>query len=156
MTHETSRLPRSRRLWPIVLITGVLGLAAGVGVAALLDQGADADPGTEVSDAVMTAWATADPDDIKAIYADDALFVLDGESVASGVDRFIDMIPTVANTYRTVGPVTSYEAADGDLYVTALVVATGPPHPNGVPVVGFYRVHDGKVIRHVFMDAEHY
>lgn len=66
------------------------------------------------------------------------------------------MIASVENTYRTVGPVSSYEAADGDLYVTVLVVAIGRPHPRGVPVVGFYRVHDGKVIRHVFMDAEHY
>ena len=66
------------------------------------------------------------------------------------------MIANVENTYRTVGPVSSYEAADGDLYVTVLVVVTGPAHPRGVPVVGFYRVHDGKVIRHVVMDAEHY
>ncbi len=62
----------------------------------------------------------------------------------------------IGNTYRQVGSVVEYLAADGDLYVATLVEVVGPGHPDGVPVVGFYRVKDGQVIRHVFMDAEHY
>lgn len=62
----------------------------------------------------------------------------------------------IGNTYRQVGSVVEYLAADGDLYVATLVEVVGPGHPDGVPVVGFYRVKDGHVIRHVFMDAEHY
>jgi hypothetical protein len=42
------------------------------------------------------------------------------------------------------------------MYVASLVEVKGTGHPAGVPLVGFYRVHDGKIIRHIFMDAEHY
>ena len=60
------------------------------------------------------------------------------------------------NTYRQVGPVSSYEAADGDLYVASTVEVSGLAHPDGSPLIGFYRVHNGKVIRQIFLDAEHY
>jgi len=52
--------------------------------------------------------------------------------------------------------VIDYQAFDGDLNVATLLEVVGRRHPGGVPVIGFYRVHDGKVIRHVFMDAEDY
>jgi hypothetical protein len=60
------------------------------------------------------------------------------------------------NTYERVGPVSEYVANDGDLYVSYMLEVAGTGHPEGVPVVGFLRVRDGQVIRHVFMDAEHY
>lgn len=145
-----------RRPWPLMVITAVIALAVGAGAALVLSGDSDTDPGTDLSDAVMVAWATADPDDIDAIYADDAVFIVDGEPLATGIDEITDMIGDVENTYETIGPVSSYEAADGDLYVSVLVEVVGPAHPLGVPAVGFYRVHEGEVIRHVVMDAQHY
>jgi hypothetical protein len=55
-----------------------------------------------------------------------------------------------------VGPVIDYQVPEGDLFVATLVEVVGPGHPSGDPIVGFYRVHDGKVTRHVFTDVEHY
>ena len=63
---------------------------------------------------------------------------------------------TFGNTYRQIGPVSTYEAKDGDLYVAHIVEVKGPGHPDGVPVVGFYRVHNGKVIRQIGLNTEHY
>jgi len=40
--------------------------------------------------------------------------------------------------------------------VTTTVEVVGTDHPKGDPVIGFYRVRDGRVIRHVFMDARLY
>ena len=62
----------------------------------------------------------------------------------------------VGNTYRQHGAVIEYKDQEGDLYVGTIVEVKGLGHPTGVPIVGFYRVRGGKVIRHVFMDAEHY
>lgn len=58
----------------------------------------------------------------------------------------------IGNTYTQVGPV----AEDGDMYIGTLVDVVGGAHPNGDPLVGFYRVRNGEVIRHVFMGAERY
>jgi ketosteroid isomerase-like protein len=145
-----------RRSWMLVAVVGVMAFVVGAGVALALGQSTDDDPGSDISDAAMVAWATADPEDIAAIYAEDAVFIFDGEPLAAGLGEITDMIGDVENTYETVGSVSSCEAADGDLYVSALVEVVGPGHPLGDPVVVLYRVHDGKVIRHVVMDAEHY
>jgi hypothetical protein len=84
---------------------------------------------------------------------------LDGEVLTRDRDEITDAIRgaiAYGNTYEQVGPVASYEAADGDVYVAWLVEVVGPGHPEGVPVIGFFRVHEGMVIRHVSMDAEHH
>lgn len=107
----------------------------------------------------MEAWATGDQAVIDVIYAEDVQMVLDGETIAENREEITSVISVaigIGNTYRQVGSVVEYLASDGDLYVTTLVEVVGTAHPNGVPVVGFYRVRDGQVIRHVFMDAEHY
>ena len=113
-----------------------------------------------VSEMVMEAWATGEQADIEAIYAVDVRMVLDDETVAENRDEITSVITgaiSIGNTYRQVGPVTEYVAADdGDLYVATLVEVVGAGHPDGDPIVGFFRVRDGKVIRHVFIDAEHY
>lgn len=118
----------------------------------------DEDAGASVSESVMTAWASGDQADIDAIYAEDVVMALDGETLAENRDEISSVIASAiggGNTYEQVGPVAVYVAGDGDMYVGTLVEVVGPGHPIGVPVVGFYRVRDGKVIRHIFMDAEH-
>jgi len=85
--------------------------------------------------------------------------VLDGETIAENREEITSVITIaigVGNTYRQVGSVVEYVASDDDLYVTTLIEVVGAAHPTGDPVVGFYRVRDGQVIRHVFMDAEQY
>jgi hypothetical protein len=85
--------------------------------------------------------------------------VLDDETLAENREEITSVITgaiSFSNTYQQIGPVTEYVATDGDLYVATLVEVVGGGHPDGDPIVGFYRVKDGKVIRHVFIDAEHY
>lgn len=115
--------------------------------------------GRSIGEMVMEAWATGDQAAIDAIYAEDAQMVLDGETIAENREEMTSTISGaigIGNTYRQVGSVVEYVASDDDLYVATLVEVVGPGHPTGVPVVGFYRVRDGKVIRHVFIDAEHF
>lgn len=115
--------------------------------------------GASISEMVMEAWATGDQADIDTVYAENVRMVLDDETLAENREEITSVITGaigIGNTYRQVGPVAEHLAADGDLYVATLVEVVGIGHPEGVPVVGFYRVRDGKVIRHVFMDAEHY
>ena len=79
--------------------------------------------------------------------------------VASNAKELTDAIRGTigfGNTYKQIGPVAYYEAEDGDLYVAGMVEVKGPGHPNGDPLVGFYRVRNGNVAKHIFMDAEHY
>lgn len=107
----------------------------------------------------MDAWASGEQADIEAIYASDVRMVLDNDPVAENrleITSIITGAIGIGNTYQQIGPVTTYLANNGDLYIGTLVEVVGPGHPEGDPVVGFYRVRDGKVIRHVFMDAEHY
>lgn len=119
----------------------------------------DESQGSSASEMVMQAWATGEQADITAIYAEDVRMVLDAETVANNRDEITSIITgaiSIGNTYRQIGPVTEYLAADGDLYVATLVEVVGAGHPDGDPVIGFYRLRDGQVIRHVFVDAEHY
>ena len=118
----------------------------------------DEEVGAYIADSVMTAWATGDQTDIDAIYAEDVVMALDGVSVAENREEITSLITGalgIGNTYEQVGPVAVYLAEDGDMYVSTLVEVVGAGHPAGDPLVGFYRVRDGKVIRHIFMDAEH-
>lgn len=108
---------------------------------------------------VMKAWDTGDSADIDAVYAADVLMVIDTETYASDREELAGVITgamSIGNIYRQVGPVVEYLGSDGDTYLATLVVVTGPGHPSGAPVVGFYRVRDGKVIRHILLDAEGY
>ena len=155
---QSAHEPRPRRRALIAAVAAV-ALAVGVGVGVLVGRRGGDEPGSDVSDRVMLAWRTADPDDVRAAYATDAVFVFDGEELAVGVDDVTAMIDSavneLGNTYEVIGPVSATTADDGDLYVSFLVEVTGPGHPNGSPIVGFYRVHDGLVVRHAVIDAEH-
>ena len=115
--------------------------------------------GASVAESVMTAWATGDQTDIDAIYAEDVVMALDGTTIAENREEITSVIAGalgIGNTYEQIGPVAVFVAEDGDLYIGTVVEVVGAGHPAGDPVVGFYRVRDGRVIRHIFMDAEHF
>ena len=114
-----------------------------------------------VVDAVMVPWATGDAVDVDAIYDPAVRMVVDGDVVATDRAELTAIIVDAVdggngNTYTPVGPCSGYLATDGDTYISSLVNVGGRGHPAGVPVVAFYRVRDGLVIRHVAMDAVHY
>lgn len=140
-------------------LLAVLALAAvACSAAPTVSQGASASAKSTAA-LVMKAWASGDSADIEAVYATDVRMILDTDTLASDREEIAGVITEaigIGNTYEQVGPVAEYVAADGDTYIATVVKVTGIGHPSGVPVVGFYRVRDGKVIRHVFMDAEHY
>jgi ketosteroid isomerase-like protein len=147
-----------RRRWLVpVVVAVIVALIVGVAVAASLLTGDGG--GRAVSDQVLEAWATGDQATIDAIFAEDVRAVIDGQMVAESREQLSAEIKgavACGNTYQRVGPVSEYFATDGDLYVSYLLEVATTGHPEGVPVVGFLRVRDGEVIRHVFMDAEHY
>ncbi len=161
---DVAQLERATSRIRLLTITVVLLAVAliGLGVFVIYDQTAAEEyeeAGATIGEMVMEAWASGDQADIEAVYDSDVIMVLDGETLAEdrgGITSVITGAISVGNAYEQVGPVAVYEASDGDLYVATLVEVTGAAHPEGVPVAGFYRVRDGKVIRHVFMDAEHY
>ena len=120
---------------------------------------ADDETGAAVAESVMTAWASGDQADVDAVYAEDVVMVLDDETAAENRNEISSVITGaigIGNTYSQVGPVAVYVADDGDMYVGTLVEVVGPGHPDGDPIVGFYRVRNGEVIRHVFMYAPSY
>lgn len=140
-----------------ILLAGIAGYAIAGGFTS------EASRGQEVSDRVMKAWATGDAGAIAATYDPAVKVVLVYDNTEDVIARNAkDLTTTIqgaigfGNTYTQIGPVSTYEAEDGDLYVASTVEVRGPGHPNGAPLVGFYRIHHGKVIRHIFLDAEHY
>jgi hypothetical protein len=140
-----------------VLLAGIGGYAIGGGFAT------ESSPGQDVSDRVTEAWATGDAASIAAAYdpAIKVVLIYDNkeEVIAGNVEELTGAIQGAigfGNTYTQIGPVSTYEADDGDLYVSSTVEVRGLGHPEGAPLVGFYRVHDGKVVRQIFLDAEHY
>ena len=147
----------------LVLLT-VMSLVLGAAAACSSSDSGSELPEVEcetVIDAIMKPWATGDTTDVEAIYDPDVRMVLDGDVVATGREELTSIIVDAVdggngNTYTPVGPCSGYLATDGDTYVSGIVNVGGSGHPTGVPVVGFYRVRDGLVIRHVAMDAEHY
>lgn len=137
----------------VILVVGLLFV-----LTSCTSSDSDEETGASVADSVMTAWATGDQADIDAIYAEDVVMALDGTTLAEDREEITSVITGalgIGNTYEQIGPVAVYAAEDGDLYVGTLVEVVGAGHPVGDPVVGFYRVRDGRVIRHIFMDAEH-
>lgn len=147
----------------IVLVVGVVIAAGLAGYAIAGGFGNESSPGQDVSSKVMSVWASGDTAAINELYAPNVSLNLvypgsgpTGDTNRKQVTETIKNALAVGNTYTQIGPVTSYTAADGDMYVASLVEVKGAGHPSGVPLVGFYRVHDGKIVQHIFMDAEHY
>jgi hypothetical protein len=140
-----------------VLLAGVAGYAIAGGFAS------DSSTGQDISDKVMNAYATGDAASIAAIYdpAVKVVLIYEGaEHVIAGNAKeeagvIKDAIASGV-TLKQIGPVSTYEAADGDLYVANITELKSPSHPDGIPVIGFYRVHNGKVIAQIGLDAEHY
>ncbi len=154
---------RSKRSFPMAMLALVLLLGLADGAAAQAEEPSAgptiAGVGNLIGEAVDKAWDTKAAEDIEAVYDPEVVMILDGETLAVDRDELANVIAQargIGNSYRHIGPVAEYWASDGDLYVAALVEVSGVAHQDGVPVVGFYRVRDGRVIRHVFMDAEHY
>ena len=155
-------LHASTRTVSVMALSVVSLAAAAIGVAGQGEAlpGDPAGPtGDAISEQVMEAWATNDAAAVEALYDPEVIMVIDADVVAADRDEIRSVIAGargIGNTYRQHGPVIEYQDENGDLYVGTIVEVKGPGHPTGVPIVGFYRVRDGKVIRHVFMDAEHY
>lgn len=153
-------VPRRGLPWVIVSVATVVALVIGFGVGFLVGDRSTSDPARDTADRVMLAWQTADPDDIADVYAPDAVFVFDGEQLAVGLDEVTDLVAVavndLGNTYELIGPVSSVTRSTGVVYISFLVEVTGSGHPFGAPIIGFYRVQNGLVTRHVVMDAEHY
>lgn len=142
----------------VVLLAAPVGGAAAQTDESPSDSGAVAS-GADYADMVMEAWDTYDVEAIEAVYAPDVVMIIDQATLAEDRDELAVVIKQalgMGNSYRQVGDVVVHEAPAGDLYLGTIVEVVGRGHPKGVPVVGFYRVRDGQVIRHVFMDAEHY
>lgn len=144
---------------------------AGIFVAAIVGYAVaggftteSAAPGQDVADRVAKAWATGDAASIAAAYDPKVKVILVYDNtedvVASNIEELTTAIKGaigLGNTYEQIGPVAYYESAeDGDVFVASMVEVEGIAHTVGDPLVGFYRVRDGKVTKHVFMDAEHY
>jgi ketosteroid isomerase-like protein len=147
-----------RYRWTVlVAVASVVALLAAALVGYWAGGGFDtADPGEAVADRVMEAWATGDTEAIEDTYAPDVVLVLDGSLIVDDRDamaQVIDDALALGNTYEQIGPVTSYQGANGDLYVSTLVEVAGPGRSDGEPLVGFYRVRDDVVVRHVFWQA---
>jgi hypothetical protein len=151
--------------WPLIVALGLVAvLLAGVaGYAIAGGFSSDSSTGQGVSDRVMDAWATGDTTAIEAAYAPGVQLVLIydelEEVIASNrseISAAIRGAIGMGNTYTQIGPVATYVGPDGDLYVSSLVEVKGAGHPDGSPLIGFYRVRDGRVTRQIFLDAEHY
>ncbi len=133
-------------LFPLLLVLGACGSNGG-------------GSGESVGDLVMEAWSGGDTAAIERIYDTDVVMVLDGDTVAENRQQITEIVEGaigIGNTYQQIGSVAEYTDSNGDLFIATLVEVVGPGHPTGDPIVGFYRVRDGKVIRHVFMDAAVY
>ena len=145
------------------VIAVVAVLAAGaVGYALAGGFTTESSPGQDVADRVMQAFTTPSAASIAAAYDPAVKVVLfwDGTEhvIATSAKEEADAIKAglaIGNSYRQIGPVSTYEAANGDLYVAHMIEVKGPGHLNGDPIVGFYRVHDGKVIQQIGIDAAH-
>jgi hypothetical protein len=145
--------------------TVILALLAGMGSAVMAQETQEETPASSVdieavADMIMEAWAPEyDEAKVEAIYDPEVLMKLDTDVLAADREEIKSVISgalRMGNRYTQVGPVIPYERDDGDLYLASLVEVHGAGHPTGDPVVGFYRVRDGKVIRHIFMYAPDY
>ncbi len=147
------RLLAAGSLVVAIVAAGIVGYALAGGFTT------ESAPGEDVSDRVMNVWATGDAASVRATYDPAVLVTLDADVVASSAKEVAEVAGNAianGNTYKQIGPVAYYKSKEnGDIYVASLVEVTGAGHPVGDPLVGFYRVRNGKVIRHIFIDAEH-
>lgn len=153
--HISSWLVAAFGLAAIVL-AGIAGYAIAGGFTT------ESTPGQDVANRVMNAYTTGDAAAIAATYdpAVKVILAFDNKEhvVATNAKELADAVNgglAYGNTYKLIGPVSTYEAASGDLYVAHIMEVKGPDHPNGDPVIGFLRVHHGKVIQQVAFDAVH-
>ena len=153
--------PRSRLIATVVLVALAAGLA-GYAIAGGFSSASN--PAQDLSSRVMAAWASGDIAAINDLYAPNAKLVLEypgrpANEMANGranIATTIAAVKGIGNTYTQLGPVTSYTAPNGDLYVTSVVEVKGLAHQAGTPIIGYYQVHDGKIIRQIFLQAELY
>ena len=151
--------------WPLMVLVGLVALllAGFAGYATAGGFASESSTGRDIADKVLKAYATGDAATIAATYDPAVKVVLIYEGAEHVIARNVteqtgvikDAIAT-GDTLKQIGPVSTYKAANGDLYVAHTIELTSPNHPDGIPVIGFYRVHNGKVIRQIGMDAEHY
>jgi hypothetical protein len=143
----------------------MFALLVGVGGAVVAQEPDEEGPASSVdiqtvADMIAQAWTPEyDEAKVEAIYDPEVLMMLDADVLARDREQIKSVIEGglgVGNRYRHISPVVGYEDDDGDLYIAAIVEVGGTYHPSGDPVVGFWRVHDGKVIRHIFMYAPDY
>jgi hypothetical protein len=143
----------------IITVALLAGSAIGVVGQEEGSDGPDPGPGQAISDKVMEVWATGDETAIDAIYDPDVIMMIDGEEYAGDRDEITSVIKGaigIGNGYRQVGPVIDFVDSGGDLYVGTIVEVVGIAHRKGDPVIGFYRVRDGKVIRHILLYGPEY
>jgi hypothetical protein len=160
---EAGDVMRTLRLALATKIT--IALLCGLGTAALAQE-TDEEATTPaadieaIADLIMQAWAPDyDEAKIEAIYHPDVVMMLDANVIAADREELKNVARNalrLGNTYTRVGPVIPYESADGDLYLASVIDVRGYAHQSGDPVIGFYRVRDGRVIRHIFMEASGY
>jgi ketosteroid isomerase-like protein len=159
------RAHRIHANWRLVALVALAAAVAGLaGYAIAGGFSSETNAGQDLSSRVMSVWASGDTAAINALYAPNAQLVgeypgrpaSEGDMNRAAVTETIKHAIAVGNTYTQVGPVTSYTAANGDMYVSSLIEVKGSGHPVGDPMVGFYRVHDGKIIRQIFLYAPGY
>ena len=155
------RLHMSSWLVALVGLIAIL-LAGAAGYALAGGFTTESTPGQDAADRVLNAYATGDPAAIAAAYdpAVKVVLIYDGTEhvIARNINEQTGVIKNAiatGDTLKQIGPVSTYEAANGDLYVAHTIELTSPNHPQGIPIIGFYRVHNGKVIRQIGIDAEH-
>ena len=154
---------RMLRMWLVATVMLVLLVGVGGAVAAQEPDEEEPAPSIDiqtVADMIAQAWMPDyDEAKVEAIYDAEILMMLDTDVLATDLEQLKSVIKGglgVGNRYRTISPVVGYEDDDGDLYIAGIVEAGGTYHPSGDPMVGFWRVRDGKVIRHIFMYAPDY
>jgi ABC-type glycerol-3-phosphate transport system substrate-binding protein len=147
----------SRVMLAGMVILALLGGPGGAVVAQQTDEETPAPPVDieAVADMIMQAWAPEyDEAKVEAIYDPEVLMMLDTDVLAEDREQIKAVISGAlgfGNRYAQVGPVIPYEGDHGDFYLASIVEVTGAGHPTGDPLVGFYRIHDGKVVRHIFL-----
>jgi hypothetical protein len=150
----------------ILVATGVviLALSGGFGAVTIGQSDPPEEPADDavqaISDMIAQAWTPEyDEAKVEAIYDPEVLMMIDMEVYAADREEIKSLIRSAlgaGNRYTQIGQEIDYVDEDGDLYLASIVEVTGVAHQTGDPVIGFWRVRDGKVIRHIFMFAPDY
>jgi hypothetical protein len=152
--------PRGRPTWLLASLAVVTLVIGGLGGWLIRGSSNPSSPAgqqlaEEITDKVMRAWTTGAAVDIDAVYASDATLVLDGEVLPGSMATIVKGAIDYGNTYEQIGPASYFvpATAEADTYVSAMIKVTGKDHPHGDPLVTFFRVQNGKVVRHVSSQA---